>query len=241
MRRRPAVLSILLVAAVAVGVFATSSLAVPNTLSRGDPRVAQWDIPFESLRFDGGVRPNDTFEPTRHRLRSRAIFTLTPAGEDILHPGQPTIPDLTIVQSVAYPTQVAAGAQFAGPLALPFGTQELVLTITLYGECFEPTFKGGFRLRPTGPECAAASLQLVGGENFDVTGLLVSVDARLFYLAERGATWALTGGATFDDPGYSFPIATTGRGGASWLLIGPPSAPLIGGMAGIRYVEFIGR
>lgn len=235
-RSRPAVLSVLLVVAVSVAVFASSSLALQDISASADDLLTDEVRPFGSLRTSGAVKVDNRRQPPTFRLDFKATFSMGAVEERFdFRAGQETMPDVVIEQAVRYP-KLGDGDQvdFVGPVALPFGSQELVLRVRILGDCFTSDDKGRLWLRDGDRKCAEATLAL-DGEGFDVTELLLSIEAHLWPTGRDQATWTLRSKATFQDPGYPFPIVTLGDGSRTTLLIGP-----FGGSTGVHRVGFSG-
>ncbi len=224
--KKPVVRSLLLVAAVAVTVFATSTITIQAASDVTDAQLADAK-PFRSLQTVGAVAERvNANQRTFYRMDFRAIF----GGEPIASSG--AIPDIVIRQVAVYPA-LSDEPQFVGPAALPFRSQELALRVDLSGKCFHEV-KTGFRLRGKPGECARALLAL-DGKAFDVTDLFRSLSAFIAPNGPNEPDGRLFVTATFNDPGYGFPIASLGERSQTTLIIGD-----MGGRTTVRRVVFSG-
>lgn len=229
-RPRPALLSVLLVAAVSVAVFASSSLALQGVTTSAEPLLTDEVRQFAELYTKGEVKVNAA-NPDIYRLEFQAVFTV---GDNVVEgklTDRPTLPDVTIEQSIHLPT-LDEGTEFVGPLALPFSTQELVLRVVIHGDCFAGDNKGRIKLR-FAPGCHDAML-VFDGQAFDAGELVKSMEAKLVPNNRRPGWWIFKSEAVFMSPGYGFPIASLGEG-MTTFLIGD-----MGGATMVRKVEFAG-
>lgn len=225
--KRPALRSLLLVAAVAVAVFATTTLTIQAASDTTDQELAK-AAPFRSLQTTGVVtQKTNVNQRNFYSLDFRATFS----GDEVVVNG--TVPDIVIRQVAAYPT-LSNGPQFVGPAALPVKSQELALRVDISGKCFKQTDAGGFRLFGKPAECSRALLVL-DGKAFDVTSLLRSLDAFLAPNGPNEPQGRLFTNAVFEDPGYGFPIASLGERSLTTLIIGD-----FGGRTAVRRVLFSG-
>lgn len=222
LRSRPAVLSVLTVLAISVGVFVSSGLALQGVTAPTEDLLSDDIDPFDSLKTSGSVKVKDQRGERTYHLNFRATFTL---GDDVadqataLHDEQGGLPDVVIEEEVLYPTLAVDQVDFVGPVALPIRSQALVLRVEISGDCLTLGNRGRMSLGEFDPKCVGASLALAG-EGFDVSDLLQSVEGRLWRVGRDKATWKASFKAIFEDPGYSFPIASLGEGSRMTLVVG---------------------
>ena len=81
-------------------------------------------------------------------------------------------------------------------------------------------------------QCVTSTLKL-GSKTFKVSALLVTCDGSVVPNPAAGNQWTASLGATFKNPGYTFPVATLGSGGFTALTIGGN-----GGKLGTRTIAF---
>lgn len=230
-RSRPALLGVLLVAAVALAVFATSSIAVSSVTSAGDDLLPQDVVPVASVRTSGAVKIVEDDGELEYKLSLKA--TLQMRQVDARAALADEHPDIVIHESIRYPALALDDqVEFVGPVGLPFGSEELALTIALAGGCFDDD--GRFALGKTDVRCADAKLTL-GGEAFDVSDLLTELEGRVWRTGRDQATVKMKFDASFADPGYPFPIASLGDGSTISVTFGP-----FGGTSEVRRVSFSG-
>ncbi len=222
-RPRPAVISVLLVAALSLGVFATSSLAVQGTVDTTDELLAR-SVPFETLRTIGGVTTVERRGERKFRLDFQATYHTDGADQ-----GAP-IPDILVRQTTSYPA-LSDEPQFVGPAALPFRSQLLVLRVKLLGDCFFASDQIGTFVLRDHEKCVRAILTL-DGKAFNVSDLLISVNARLSPSSPDGPG-KLVVIALFEDPGYPFPIASVGDKSHTTFIMGD-----FGSRTTIRRIRF---
>ena len=226
-RSRPAFLGILLVLALSVGVFASSSLALQDVSVAQEELLGEEVRPFSLLRTSGGVKANNPAEPAVYRMSFRAVLGVG-EGEELV-PDQ-RMGDVIFEQTMEYPV-LSDPQSFVGPVGLPFASEHLGIQVIIPGDCFVLDDRKVFRVADR--RCGKGVLTL-GGQAFDVTELLRKVDVRLRALNEQGTKWVLWAEASFNQPGYGFPIATLG-GGGSTLIIGD-----FGGTTLLRSINFSG-
>lgn len=238
LRSRPAVISVLTVAAISVGVFVSSGMALQGVTADTGDLLSDDVKPFDSLETSGSVKVKDVRGEQSYRLRFRATFTLP---DDVvvnqaqaLGDEQGALPDIVIEEAVRYPTLAVDQVDFVGPVALPFRSQELVLRVEFLGDCLTADAKGRMSFGDSDPKCVRASLAL-DDEGFDVSDLLTSVEGRLWPVGRDKAKWKASFKATFLDPGYAFPIASLGDGSRMTLMVGP-----YGGTTEVSRISFGG-
>ncbi len=218
-RTPAAVTGIGLVIAVTIGVFASASFATQGLVTQQGDMITDDVRPMDDLRTRGSVKVFEHKGVSGYSLDFTATFTPSPGGDDQLAKVDERVPDLTMVQWMSYPT-LSDQQEFVGPVRLPFESQTLRLQVELNGECFEPAGKdGGYQLRGFDPKCTEAWLFL-GGTGYDVSDLFIDVDSRLKAVGRDGQTWMWRATATFEDPGYGFPIVSLGQGGWTEVVVG---------------------
>lgn len=235
MRSRPAVLGILLVVAVSVAVFATSSLALPGTAAP-DEEVMADARPFDSLKTSGSLRVFEKRGETTYRLNFKATFTIgddaAGAGPSLwAEPGM--LPDVLIDQRILSP-RVVDQVAFVGAVGFPFESAETGLRVQITGDCFTAEKATRLVLADDAAECVEAMLT-VDDRGFEVGELLKSVEGRLWQVGKDGMTWKIRFDAEFSDPGYAFPITSIGEGSTTMFRLGD-----FGGMTEVRRVRFSG-
>ncbi len=230
---RSAVLSLVVVVAVALAAFASASFAVQGVTTTGD--VLTDDIkPVESLRMSGAVKVDDRRGDRTYKMSFQATLRMHRNDAPIAQ-GDDTgnWPDVVIHQSIRYPVPGGDQVEFVGPVGLPFDSEELALRIGLLGACFD----ADGRFVPdtqVDARCSGASLTL-GDETFDVGDLLTAVDGRVWRTGRDGATVKMKLSAAFADPGYPFPITSLGDGSTITVMFGP-----FGGTTEVGRVSFSG-
>lgn len=234
-RSRPAVLSVLLVVAVALAVFASSSFAVSSVTAAGDELLTDDVLPFESVRISGAVKVDDRKGETSYKLSFKATLQMRLVdARTALADEQAGWPDVVIHESIRYPTLALDDQlEFVGPVGLPFDSEELALTIGLAGACFDED--GAFEFGAKADvRCAAAKLTL-GDVAFDVSDLLTKLEGRVWRTGQDRTVVKMKFDASFADPGYPFPITSLGDGSTMTVMFGP-----FGGTAEVRRVSFSG-
>lgn len=233
-RSRSAVLGVFLVVAVAIAVFASSSLAVQTVTAAGDESLGDDVVRFASVQTSGAVKVGDRGDAPAYRLSFRAVLRMALVdARSTLANDQQGMPDVMIRQTSQYPTlQLDDQVEFVGPVGLPFGSEELGLSIVLFGDCFGED--GRFELGKSDVRCAEAKLAL-GDEAFDVGELLTAVEGRVWRTGRNGEVVRMKFDASFADPGYGFPIATLGEGSETTVMWGQ-----FGGTTEVRRVNFSG-
>lgn len=228
-RASAVITSIGVVVAVALGVFASASFATEGLVTQQSDLLTDEVQPMPSLKTRGGVKAVTHKGVDGYRLSFTATFTAPQdaASARVLADGG--LPQLTMRQSISFPT-LSGDQEFVGPVRLPFASETLGLDVVMNptkgevdgetnGECFEPFGKDGYRMRGFKQGCTLAFLSL-GDEQFDVTDLFIDVDSRVQMVGRDGTTWMWRTTATFEDPGYAFPIVSLGRGGSTEVVIG---------------------
>jgi len=231
-RTPAAVTGIGLVIAVTIGVFASASFATQGLVSRQGDVITDDVRPMDDLRTHGSVKAFERKGTSGYSLDFTATFTPAPGGDNQLTRVDERVPDLTMVQSMSYPT-LSDQQEFVGPVRLPFASQTLRLQVKMSGECFEAVGKnGGYRLQGFEPKCTEAWLSL-GDQSFNVSDLFIDVDSRLKAVGRDGKRWMWRATATFEDPGYGFPIVSLGQGGSTTVVVGD-----MGGVTSTGKVKF---
>ncbi len=231
-RTPTAITGIGLVVAVTIGAFASASFATQDLISQQEDVITDDVRPMDDLRTRGSVKAFDRNGVSGYSLDFTATFTPAPDGEEQLAEIDGSVPDLVMVQSMSYPT-LSDRKEFVGPVQLPFESQTLQLRVEMNGECFEPVGKdGGYRLKGFDSKCTEAWLSL-GDQSFNVSELFIDLDSRLKAVGRDGQTWMWRATATFEDPGYGFPIVSLGQGGSTAVVVGD-----MGGVTGTGKVRF---
>ena len=231
-RTPAAVTGIGLVIAVTIGVSASASFATQDLVSEQGDVITDDVKPMDDLRTRGsvkGIRPQG-----RERLFAR-LHRDVHAGtrrRGRAHRGRRACARSHDGPVDELPDAVGpAGVRGAGPA--PFASQTLQLRVTMNGACFEPVGKdGGYRLQGFDPKCTEAWLSL-GDESFNVSDLFIDVDSRLKAVGRDGQRWMWRATATFEDPGYGFPIVSLGQGGSTTVVVGD-----MGGVTSTGKVKF---
>ena len=227
--RKPATSAraIAILAGAAVAAFAVSTAAVSSATTNQATGIAAFKYPFAKFSYTGGVSTSRPLKPATFALSFNSQFTLAAKSPGIVDPTTGLLDDVTVTEQVAYPVP---GGQFVGPVRLPFKSETLDLAVTLKGKCFVSSPKG-FIFR-NGLQCVTSTLKL-GSKTFKVSALLVTCDGSVVPNPAAGNQWTASLGATFKNPGYTFPVATLGSGGFTALTIGGN-----GGKLGTRTIAF---
>jgi len=237
-RRSRSFLSVLLVIAVSIGVFATSSFAVQSVTASTDDLLTNEVVPFNTLETSGAVEVRDRRGERRYRLTFGATFRLSTKSTDArsaVTDGRSTLPNISVEQVTLLPTlRLANQADFVGQTPLPFRSERLGLRVNILGDCMKRQTLGSWALLDTG-KCASASLALGDGPAFDATDLLLKVEGRVWRPARLKGKLKMKFTATFADPGYGFPIASFGEGSMTVVLFGDE-----GGTTEVRQISFSG-
>jgi len=216
--RKPATSAraIAILAGAAVAAFAVSTAAVSSATTNQATGIAAFKYPFAKFSYSGGVSTSRPLKPSTFALTFNSQFTLAAKSPGIVDPTTGLLNDVTVTEQVAYPVP---GGKFVGPVRLPFKSEVLDLAVTLKGKCFAASPKGYIFTARNLQQCVTSTLKL-GSKTFKVGALLVTCDGSVVPNPAAGNQWSASLGATFRNPGYTFPVATLGSGGFTALAIG---------------------
>lgn len=218
-----------------VAAFAVSTAAVSSATTNGGAPAISVKYHFAAFGFTGGVSTSNASRPSTFSLSFTSSFTLAANSPGIVNSTTGTLDAVTVQERVSYPLPAArAAAPLVGPVQLPFSSEHLALVVAIKGRCFvnDPA-TGAYQFRGT-VKCATATLKL-GSKTYNVSSLLRSITGSFAPIAGAVGDWNGSLGATFANPGYTFPVATLGSGGGTSLIIGAN-----GGSAGTKSVVFSG-
>lgn len=187
---------------------------------------------FASFAFSGGVSTANPSKPATFSLSFSTSFALAANSPGIVNKATGTLDAVTVIERVSYP--LPGSRTLVGPVQLPFSSERLALVVAIKGQCFVPQPAGGYAFKGS-LKCATASLTL-GQKTYNVSALLRSVTGSFALVDPAARDWKGSLGATFANPGYTFPVATLGSGGGTSLTIG-----LNGASAGTQSVTFAGK
>ncbi len=228
--------AIAILAGAGIVAFAVSTAAVSSATTSGGVPAISVKYHFTSFTVTGGVSTGSASNPSTFSLSFTTSFSLPANSPGIVDNATGTLDAVSVQERVSYPIPAGrAAAQLVGSVQLPFSSQHLALVVAIKGSCFVSSpASGGYVFRGT-VKCATATLTL-GGKSYKASSLLRSVTGSFTPVASGAAgEWNGSLGATFANPGYTFPVATLGSGGGTSLIIGSN-----GGSVGTRSITFTG-
>jgi hypothetical protein len=224
--------AIAILAGAAVAAFAVSTAAVSSANTTSDVPAISVKYPFAAFSFSGQVSPAGPVVlagqagASTFSLNFASSFTLAAASPGIVNSATGTLDAVTVQERVSYPVP---GGRVIGPVQLPFKAEQLTLIIVIKGSCFIPDPASNEYVFHGTVKCATATLTLAG-KTYKVSSLLKAITGKFVPVvgaaSVASATWNASLAATFANPGYTFPVATLGRGGGTSLIIGPNGASL---------------
>lgn len=223
-------IAILAGAGIAAFAVSTTAVSLATTNNNNVPAISV-KYHFSAFSFTGGVSPGNRREST-FSLTFSSSFTLAANSPGIVNKTTGTLDAVTVQERVSYPVP---GGRLVGPVQLPFKAERLTLVVAIKGSCFVFAASSGQYVFHGTVKCATATLTL-GGKTYKVSSLLRSITGSFApVVGAVGGMWNGSLGATFANPGYTFPVATLGSGGGTSLVIGSNGAS-----AGTQSITFKG-
>lgn len=227
--------AITILAGVALTAFVVSTAAVSSATTSNNVPAISVKYHFTSFGITGGVSTASPSRPTTFSLTFATSFTLPANSPGIVNKSTGTLDAVMVRERVSYPLPAGrAAAPLVGPVQLPFSSEHLTLVVAVKGSCFTQDPASGMYVFHGTTRCATAKLTL-GPKTYAVSSLLRRITGSFTPVAGAVGDWTGSLGATFANPGYTFPVVTLGTGGGTSLIIGPN-----GGSVGTRSVTFTG-